>query len=181
MRWLAVPTLARRLAGVLVAGVLAAGGLATGIARADDIDRAFRDGLAAFNEGDYARARAAWEPIAADGEPRAASGLGFMYYSGRGVARDSVHAAQLFRQAGDQGEPTAQLFLALMYHSSDGVPPNPPMALMWVELAIAGGQSGAFEWRSTIIRSLSEAQRQEGWRLVIAWRESHRNIASKAH
>src|SRR5579864_8226278 len=57
--------------------------LLSGFARAESPDAAFRDGLAAYNTGDYARALAAWEPLAVTGEPRAQAGLGFMYYSGR--------------------------------------------------------------------------------------------------
>src|SRR5712691_11089276 len=58
-----------------------------GTARAGDADAAFRNGLNAFNEGTYARARAAWGPLAEAGDARAQAGLGYMYYSGRGVAR----------------------------------------------------------------------------------------------
>lgn len=171
MRWLAI-----LIAALVLAGSACAQDRARD--RVQDTDAAFRSGLAAFNEADYGRAKAAWEPIAANGEARAQTGLGFMYYSGRGVARDSVHAAELFGRAGDQGEPTAQLFLALMYLKADGVPSNGPLALMWVELALAGGQSGAFEWRDTIIKSLTETERQEGWQLVARWRETHRKRAS---
>ena len=56
-----------------------------GAAGATDADTAFRAGLTAFNEGAYARASAAWGPLAEAGDARAQSGLGFMYYSGRGV------------------------------------------------------------------------------------------------
>ena len=112
-----------------------------GSAQAEDADAVFRNGLSAFNEGIYDRARAAWGPLAAAGDARAQTGLGYMYYSGRGVARDSARAAEFFDRAADQGEPTAQLFLALMYFKSDGVPQNMPLAMMWLELAIAGGQA----------------------------------------
>jgi TPR repeat protein len=148
--------------------------LLPGLARAESPDAAFRDGLAAYNTGNYARALAAWEPLAAAGEPRAQAGLGFMHYSGRGVTRDSGRAAELFRLAAEQNEPTAQLFLALMYFGSDGVPADAPLALMWVELAMAGGQTGAFEWHGHIMQSMTAAQREEGWRLLAQWRASHR-------
>ena len=144
-----------------------------GPARAGDADAAFRSGLAAFNEGTYARARAAWGPLAEAGDARAQAGLGYMYYSGRGVARDSARAAELFSRAADQGEPTAQLFLALMHAQSDGVPMSPPLAMMWLELAMAGGQAEAYEWRGIIMRSMTEAEREEGWRLLARWRETH--------
>jgi TPR repeat protein len=147
--------------------------LLSGPARADPADAAFRAGLAAYNEGAYGRAQAAWGPLAAAGDARAQAGLGFMEYSGRGVVRDSARAADLFGRAADQGEPTAQLFLALMYFKSDGLPSNPPLAMMWIELAVGGGQPGAFEWRAAIMQALTEPERQEGWRLLAQWRDSH--------
>ena len=146
-----------------------------GFAHGEGADAAFRSGLSAFNQGIYDRAQAAWGPLAAAGDARAQSGLGFMYYSGRGVARDSARAAEFFDRAADQGEPTAQLFLALMYFKADGVPKSSPLAMMWLELAIAGGQGDAFELRGVIMQSMTEAERQEGWRLVNRWRENHRN------
>jgi uncharacterized protein len=144
------------------------------LARAETADAAFRSGLTAFNEGSYARAQEAWAPLARAGDARAQTGLGFMYYSGRGVPRDSVRAAEFFQRAADQGEPTAQLFLALMYFQSDGVPMNAPLAMMWVELALVGGQVEAFQWRGVIMQSLTEAERDEAWRLFAHWRETHR-------
>jgi uncharacterized protein len=143
-------------------------------ARADVADAAFRAGLTAFNEGSYARAQEAWVPLARAGDARAQAGLGFMYYSGRGVPRDSVQAAEFFQRAAEQGEPTAQLFLALMYFKSDGLPMNAPLAMMWVELALAGGQVEAFELRGIIMQSMTEAEREEAWRLFARWRETHR-------
>jgi uncharacterized protein len=144
------------------------------LAHAEIADAAFRNGLTAFNEGSYARAQEAWAPLASAGDARAQTGLGFMYYSGRGVPRDSVRAAEFFQRAADQGEPTAQLFLALMYFQSDGVPMNAPLAMMWVELALAGGQVEAFQWRGVIMQSMTEAERDEAWRLFAQWRETHR-------
>ncbi len=146
-----------------------------GPCRAGDADAVFRHGLAAFNEGAYAGARADWVPLAAAGDAKAQSGLGFMYYTGRGVPQDSARAAELFERAAEQGEPTAQLFLSVMNFKSDGVPQNPPMAVMWAELAVAGGQPEAFEWQDAMSRSVTESQRLEGWRLVTRWREIHRN------
>src|SRR5262245_48708334 len=148
--------------------------LLPGLARAEVADAAFRNGLTAFNEGNYARAQEAWAPLARAGDARAQTGLGFMYYSGRGVPHDSVRAADFFARAAEQGEPTAQLFLALMYFQSDGVPMNTPLAMMWVELALAGGQVEAFQWRGVIMQSMTEAERDEAWRLFARWREAHR-------
>src|SRR5258708_40224439 len=82
------------------------------LARADVADAAFRNRLTAFNEGSYARAQEAWVPLARAGEARAQTGLGVMYYSGRGVPRESVRAAEFFQGAAGHGEPTAELCLA---------------------------------------------------------------------
>jgi uncharacterized protein len=144
-----------------------------GIALAEDADSAFRNGLSAFNDGKYERAHAAWSQLAGAGEARAQAGLGYMYYAGLGVARDSVRAAHLFDRAANQGESTAQLFLALMHFRADGVPRSLPVALMWLELAAAGGQSEVFELRGSIMQSMTEAEREEGWRLLERWRELH--------
>jgi TPR repeat protein len=141
--------------------------------RAEDADASFRAGLAAFNEGSYARAFAAWGPIAAAGEARAQEGIGYMYYSGRGVPRDSRKAAEFFYRAADQGEPTAQLFLALMFDRANGVPKSPPLAMMWLELAMAGGLAEAYDLRENIMQSMTEAERTEAWRLIARWRETH--------
>jgi hypothetical protein len=46
---------------------------------------------------------------------------------------------------------------------------------MWLELAIAGGQGDAFELRGAMMQSMTEADREEGWRLVTRWRETHPN------
>ena len=148
--------------------------LFAGLARAEMPDAAFRDGLSAYNAGSYAHALATWRPLAQAGDARAQAGLGFMYYSGRGVPRDSTRAAELFRLAAEQSEPTAQLFLALMHFKSDGVPASAPLALMWAELAMAGGQVDAFELRGHIMQSITDAERNEGWRLLAQWRASHR-------
>src|SRR5258708_33372144 len=133
------------------------------LARADAADAAFRNGLTAFNEGSYVRAQEAWVPLARAGDARAQTGLGFMYYSGRGMPRDSVRAAEFFQSAAEQGEPTAQLFLALMYFQSDGVPMNATLAMMWVELALAGGQVEAFQWRRGIMQAVTRAAREGAW------------------
>ena len=107
------------------------------------------------------------------GDARAQAGLGYMYYSGRGVERDNARGAELFHRAADQGEPTAQLFLGMMHFHSDGVPRSLPLAMMWLELAVAGGQAETFELRGTIMQSMTEAERKEGWHLVARWRALH--------
>jgi TPR repeat protein len=141
--------------------------------QAQDNDTAFRNGLSAFQTGSYERARAAWGTLAEAGDTRAQAGLGYMYYTGRGVSRDSARAAELFQRAADKGEPTAQAFLAVMHFQADGLPKNLPLALMWLELAAAGGQPDTFDLRGTIMQSMTEAEREESSRLLAQWRATH--------
>lgn len=148
-------------------------------AHADDAKSAFRTGLDAFNDGSYARAFAVWGPLAAAGDARAQESIGYMYYSGRGVRRDTRQAAEYFYLAANQGEPTAQLFLAYMHFNSDGVPRSAPLAMMWSELAMDGGQIEAYELRGQIMRSMTEAQRAEGWRLLARWRAIRAKVTAK--
>jgi TPR repeat protein len=136
-------------------------------------DAAFRKGLSAFEAGSYERARTAWEKLAKAGDARSQAGIGYMYYTGRGVPRDVARAAEHFGRAANQGEPTAQLFLAVMYFRADGVPKNLPLALMWIELAVAGGQPETFELRGSIMQAMTDAEREESWRLLARWREAH--------
>ena len=150
----------------------------TGPIEAGNEDSAFRDGLSAFNAGKYAYALTVWGPLAKAGDARAQEGLGYMYYSGRGVERDTHHAAQYFYLAANQGDPTAQLFLALMHFNSDGVPRSAPLAMMWSELAMDGGQDDAYEIRGNIMQSMTPAERDEGWRLVAGWQAIHAKIAA---
>jgi uncharacterized protein len=141
--------------------------------QAQDSDTAFRNGLSAFRTGSYDRARTVWGALAEAGDARAQAGLGYMYYTGRGVSRDSARAAALFQRAADKGEPTAQAFLAVMHFQADGLPRNLPLALMWLELATDGGQPETFELRGAIMQSMTEAEREESTRLLVQWRAAH--------
>jgi TPR repeat protein len=141
--------------------------------QAQDSDAAFRNGLSAFQTGSYDRARALWEALAEAGEVRAQAGLGYMYYAGRGVSRDSARAAELFQRAADKGEPTAQAFLAVMHFQADGLPRNLPLALMWLELAAAGGQPDTFDLRGAIMQSMTEPEREESSHMLAQWRATH--------
>jgi TPR repeat protein len=140
---------------------------------AQDSDTAFRNGLSAFQTGSYDRARTVWGALAEAGDTRAQAGLGYMYYTGRGVSRDSARAAELFQRAADKGEPTAQAFLAVMHFQADGLPRNLPLALMWLELAAAGGQPDTFDLRGAIMQSMTDTEREESARLLAQWRATH--------
>ena len=139
----------------------------------------FRAGLEAYNAHDYGRARAIWTDLANRNDAKAQSGLGYMYYTGLGVAQDSPRAAEWFYRAANQGESTAQFFLALMHRAADGVPASPELALMWCDLAVSGGQPDAAEWLEKIMAELTDGQRREAWRLEAEWNRIHDKAAAR--
>src|SRR5262245_66604537 len=100
------------------------------VLQAQDNDTAFRNGLSAFQTGSYDRARPAWGALAEAGDAPAQAGLGYMYYVGRGVSRDSARAAELFQRPAHHGEPAPQALLAVMPLPAGGLPAHRPPALL---------------------------------------------------
>lgn len=80
----------------LIIAILAATSLgAATVARADSLAAA----NAAFDHKDYGTAFRLYEPLAEHGDHTAQSALGFMYYFGEGVQKDTVRAYAMFSLA----------------------------------------------------------------------------------
>jgi len=79
------------------------------------------DGLAAYQDKDYAKAIEIWRPLADSGNAAAQFRLGAMYIEGRGVERDDAEAVKWFRRAAEQGDPMAQFNLGASYAEGTGV------------------------------------------------------------
>ena len=62
----------------------------------------FDEGMAAHKRGDYETALREWRPLAEQGNAKAQSALGIMYYEGRGVPQDYVQAVRWYRKAAAQ-------------------------------------------------------------------------------
>jgi len=95
----------------------------------------FDDGLAAYDQADYATALTLWRPLAAQGIADAQDGLGVMYKNGQGVAQDYDKAVSWFRRAAEQGNTDAQNNLGLMYENGLGVTQDYDKAVKWFALA----------------------------------------------
>ena len=74
-----------------------------------------RDGIAAFNHKDFARALREFLPLAEQGNPRAQMYLGGMYLFGYSVPRNPETALKWYQRAARQGLPWAQYNLASLY------------------------------------------------------------------
>ena len=143
-------------------------------ANAGTADDDFRSGLAAYNSGDYATALELWRPLAERQEPRSEAGLGFMYHRGLGVAVDDHEAAVWLRRAAEHGQAEGQLMLGLLFYYGRGVTQSYIRAYAWCELAEINGNGDATLCRDAALESMSNADREEAFRLVVELRQRHR-------
>jgi TPR repeat protein len=90
---------------------------------------------AAYDKGDHARALRLAQPLAEQGDARAQSLVGLIYYIGRGALRDDAKAVTWLRLAADQGDAAAQFRLGLVYSEGQGVPQDHAEAAKWYRLA----------------------------------------------
>src|ERR1700751_6125763 len=144
-------------------------------ARAGTDDDEFRQGLSAFNTGDYASALKAWRPLAERGEPRSEAGIGFMYHRGLGVGLDDREAAVWLSRAAEQGQAEGQLMLGMLFYYGRGVAQSYVRAYAWCELAEMNGNSDATLCRDAALESMADAAREEAFRLVVELRERQRS------
>jgi len=73
----------------------------------------FEDGLAAYDQGDYATALRLWRPLAEQGDTLAQSNLGVMYEFGLSVPQDIVQAHMWFDLAVEHGNERARINRAI--------------------------------------------------------------------
>lgn len=117
-------------------------------------DAAFRQGLSAYNSGDFAKAMKIWQPLAQAEDAAAQAGLGFMYHRGMGVMVDNQKAAYWLRKAAEHGQPEGQMMLGSLYFYGAGVEKDYIKAYAWCDLAQDGGNADAQSCRDAALQSL---------------------------
>jgi uncharacterized protein len=85
-----------------------------GIAAASTAFADVKDGVDAYERGDYAKAIAEWQPLAIKGNPDAQFNLAQAYKLGRGVPMDTKIAESWYRKAAEQGHLQAEDNLGLV-------------------------------------------------------------------
>lgn len=103
----------------------------------------FAAGQEAYSIGDYEKARAEWESLAAEGHAGAQFGMGLMYANGFGVDFDNAKALEWYTAAADQGHGEAQTNIAVMYANGWGVTQSDDEAFKWYSLAAESGVTQA--------------------------------------
>lgn len=99
----------------------------------------FREGMAAYQQGDYATALARWRPLAEAGDADAQTNVGLLYSQGKGVPQNAAEAFRWYRLAALQHHMDAQYNLALLYRDGKGVEPSPEEAARWFRYAAERG------------------------------------------
>ncbi len=157
------------MAALLVAAFV--GVISTGSgARAAEDD--FFAGLAAYDAGNYGRARAIWHRLAEAGDANAQSALAGMYLTGAGAQRDFVLAAKWYRRAAEQGVAIAQLNLGDLYARGLGVTRNRARAWFWLSLA-AEENSWAADRRAEVERKMTPGELATARDMLFEWRRRH--------
>lgn len=103
----------------------------------------FREGLAAYDRGDYTTAYRVFLSLAQQGRADAQFELGFMYDYGEGIVGDKAEAAKWYRHAAEQGHGLAQLRLGYLYEFGRGVPQDYAKAVKWQRGAAEQGLGAA--------------------------------------
>ncbi len=99
-------------------------------------DKAF-DPQKAVSDGEFSKLKAMAEKGNADAQAR----LGFLYYTGNGVPKDYVKAAEWCRKAAEKGDANAQHLLGMMYGDGDGVEKDYTKARGWFLKAAEQGDA----------------------------------------
>ena len=118
----------------------------------------FLAGADAYKHKDYATALKHWKPLAMEGDAWAQYEIGWMYYDGQGVIKDSKEAVRWFRRAANQGEARAQSKLGFSYLYGDGVLQDFIMAYVWLNIATANGIEHAASSRDRVAKWLKKSE-----------------------
>lgn len=139
------------------------------------VQQSLEDGVAAYEQGDYATAFQILKPLAEQGDANAQINLGLIYRWGQGVPQDYGEAAKWWRKAAEQGHADVQVSLGTMYYFGLGVLQDYGQAHMWFNLAAASLPPGEDHNQAVSSRTFTEgkmtpAQVAEAQRLAREWK-----------
>jgi len=134
----------------------------------------FKDGLDAYNSGDYVTALRLWRPLTEQGDARAQHNLGYMYDEGQCVRQDFAEAVKWYRLAAEQGYADARYNLGFMYDTGQGVRQSRVQAHMWFNLAASRWPPGedrdmAVKRRDRLAEAMTPVQIAEAEKLARQW------------
>jgi hypothetical protein len=118
----------------------------------------FEEGVAAYDQGRYDTALAAWLPLAEAGHPAAQYNVGVMFEKGQGVSQDWASAARWYLEAAEGGDIDAQLKVATLYESGIGLAADAREAELWYRRVMANprAERSAFETKRVAREKLAQ-------------------------
>lgn len=121
------------------------------------------EGVAAVTVGDYQKAIAEFQPLAAGGDPAAQYQLARIYLEGHGPADGVPQGIDLMTKAATGGHPEAQAQLGLMYAMGLGVQVDNVQAYDWLSKAVTALPDGtrrtvAEANRDTVLKRMNASQ-----------------------
>jgi TPR repeat protein len=99
------------------------------------------DGAKSYQHADYKGALAAWQPMAAQGNPVAQNNLGIMYLDGKGVPQNMSEAIRYLSLSAAAGSSLGQNNLGGLYREGKGVARDYNLAARWFTAAAGQGNS----------------------------------------
>jgi TPR repeat protein len=99
------------------------------------------DGGRSYEQGDYAHALAAWQPLAATGNAEAQNNLALLYLDGKGVPRNLPEAVRYFQLSAAAGSALGQNNLGGLYRDGNGLTRDYGKAARWFAAAASQGNS----------------------------------------
>lgn len=99
----------------------------------------FKEGVTAYDKGDFTKAFEIWLPLAQQADLAAMRNVALLLRTGKGVKRDPVRALWFYEEAGSKGFALAQVNAAFMHLEGGGVPKNLEAAAFWFHEAARAG------------------------------------------
>jgi TPR repeat protein len=125
------------------------------------VERAFLDGVRAYEKGDHTRATKLWREPAEYGHPLAQFNLGVAYATGQGIDANIAHAARWWQAAAYQGHTEAQYNLGLLYSRGQGVEKSISKARMWWYMAAMSGDDPAAQYHLGFLAATGHGEKQD--------------------
>lgn len=125
------------------------------------VERAFLEGVVAYQDGQYARAMKLWYAPAEQGHVLAQFNLGVAYATGQGADVNFASAARWWQAAGYQGHTAAQYNLGLLYSRGQGVEKSVAKARMWWYMAAVSGDDPAAQFHLGALAATGDGEAQD--------------------
>ena len=116
-------------------------------------ERGFKQGMEAYQTGDYETALDVWTTLAEpgildwhDADVESLYELGKMYLYGIGTEKDINKSFKLILKSAKQGNSNAQFLIGLIYNEGKLKPQDSEKALKWIKEAAEQGNDDAISW-----------------------------------